>query len=429
MDCTEYRTISLMSHITKILLKIIHERIKNKIDTEVGEEQFGFRKNKGTREAILSIRLVIDKYKEVQKSIYICFIDYSKAFDRVQHEKLIKCLQEIGIDGKDIRLIRNIYWEQTASIRCENSYSPYIEIRRGVRQGCILSPSLFNIYTENIFKNIEEMPGLKINGKIINNLRYADDTVLLAESEHELQRLIDQVDKSSKEYGLDINIQKTKTMVISKDTEEQEINISIHGEKLQQVKHYQYLGHMVTNDGRCETEVKRRIGMAKSTFNDMRKIVTSKQITNKLKMRIIKCYIYSILMYGSETWTLNKQLEDRIGAFEMWVYRRIGRTSWKEKKTNKEVLITLNMKKELLREIKIRQIKYFGHIKRHDTLLKTLLEGKIEGKRARGRQRYKWESNITRWTGYSLAECTTKTRDRGCWRSVAANLRCGDGTL
>ena len=208
VDCTEYRTISLMSHITKILLKIIHERIKNKIDTEVGEEQFGFRKNKGTREAILSIRLVIDKYIEVQKSIYICFIDYSKAFDRVQHEKLIKCLQEIGIDGKDIRLIRNIYWEQTASIRCENSYSPYIEIRRGVRQGCILSPSLFNIYTENIFKNIEEMPGLKINGKIINNLRYADDTVLLAESEHELERLIDQVDKSSKEYGLDINIKK-----------------------------------------------------------------------------------------------------------------------------------------------------------------------------------------------------------------------------
>ena len=82
------------------------------------------------------------------------------------------------------------------------------------------------------------------------------------------------------------------------------------------------------------------------------------------------------LMYGSETWTLNKQLEDRIDAFEMWVYRRIGRTSWKEKKTNKEVLKTLNMKKELLREIKIRQIKYFGHIKRHDTLLKTLLEGK-----------------------------------------------------
>ena len=106
------------------------------------------------------------------------------------------------------------------------------------------------------------MPGLKINGKIINNLRYADDTVLLAESEHELQSLIDQVNKSSNEYGLDINIQKTKTMIISKDTEEQEPNINIHGEKLQQVKHYQYLGHIVTNDGRCETEVKWRIGMA-----------------------------------------------------------------------------------------------------------------------------------------------------------------------
>ena len=112
----------------------------------------------------------------------------------------------------------------------------------------------------------------------------------------------------------------------------------------------------------------------------------------------------------------------------MWVYR-IGRTSWKEKKTNKEVLKTFKMKKELPREIKVRQIKYFGHIKRHDTLLKILLEGKVKGRRARGRQRYKSVNNITRWTVYSLVEYTTKTRDRGCWRSVAANLRCGDGTL
>ena len=126
-------------------------------------------------------------------------------------------------------------------------------------------------------------------------------------------------------------------------------------------------------------------------------------ITNKLNMRIIKCYIYSTLMYGSETWTLNKHIDDRIDVFEICVYRRTGRTSWKEKKTNKEVLTTLNMKKELLIKIKLRQIKYFGHIKRHETLLKTLLEGKVKGKRASGRQRYRWENNITRWTGYSLA--------------------------
>ena len=85
--------------------------------------------------------------------------------------------------------------------------------------------------------------------------------------------------------------------------------------------------------------------MAKSNFNDMKKVLTSKQITIKLKMRIVKCYIYSTLMYGSETWILNKQMEDRINAFEMWIYRRIGRTSWKERKTNTEVMAKLKVKK------------------------------------------------------------------------------------
>src|SRR5579871_1765085 len=133
-------------------------------------------------------------------------------------------------------------------------------------------------------------------------------------------------------------------------------------------------------------------------------------------------------MYGSETWTMNKEMENRIDAFEMWIYRRIGRISWKDKKTNKEVLENLGMKRVLLKELKGRQLKYFGYIKRHDSLLKTLLEGKVEGRRDRGSQRYKWESNIKRWSGYSMSECTTRARDRECWRSVAANLQCGDGT-
>ena len=96
--------------------------------------------------------------------------------------------------------------------------------------------------------------------------------------------------------------------------------------------------------------------------------------------------------------------------------------------TNKQVLGKLGMKKQLLREIKFRQVKYFGHIKRHDTMIKHLLEGKVEGRRARGRPRDKWEGNFKKWTGYSLAVCNTKAKDRGCWRFIAANLRCGDGT-
>ena len=100
------------------------------------------------------------------------------------------------------------------------------------------------------------------------------------------------------------------------------------------MKSYEYLGHTITEDGKCDTEIRKRIGMAKSTFINMKSILISKQITNKLKLRIARCYVYSILLYGSESWTLNKMMEDKINAFEMWVNRRIGHLSWKEKKTN-----------------------------------------------------------------------------------------------
>jgi hypothetical protein len=150
----------------------------------------------------------------------------------------------------------------------------------------------------------------------------------------------------------------------------------------------------------------------------MKSILTSKQITNKLKMRTVKCYVYSVLLYGSESWTRTKMMEDKINAFEMWVYRRTGPISWKEKKTNKAVLEKLGMKQDLLKEVKTRQLKYFGQIKRHYSLLKNLLEVRVEGKRARGRQRYIWENNIKRWTGNSLTECTNGTRDRQRWRSI-----------
>lgn len=315
-----------------------------------------------------------------------------------------------------------MYWEQSATIRTNGNYSPYIDIKRGVRQGCVLSPGLFNIYTENIFKQNEENPGLNINGRTINNLRYADDTVLLAESEHELQELMTQVNHTSQEYGLEINTEKTQTMIISKTNDHPLLNIQVNGEMLKQVKSYLYLGHLITEDGRCETEIKKRIGLAKNTFYNMKHLLTSRQTNNKLKMRVIKCYIYPTLLYGAETWTMNKDLEDRIAALEMWLYRKMGRISWKQKLTNNAVMEKLGVKRELLTEIKIRQMKYFGHIKRHNSLLKTVLEGKVEGSRARGGQRYKWEGNIKRWTDTNLSNLTIKTRDREGWRSFTANL-------
>ncbi|GFO04703.1 endonuclease-reverse transcriptase [Plakobranchus ocellatus] len=127
-ECELHRTISLMSHITKILLKIIMLRIRNKI-SEIAEQQCGFVEDKGTSDAIYILRTLIERALEVQKDVYLCFIDYSKAFDRVRHDEIITQLKQLNMDGKDLRIIKTMYWEQTAAMRIENKTSTFQDIK------------------------------------------------------------------------------------------------------------------------------------------------------------------------------------------------------------------------------------------------------------------------------------------------------------
>ena len=191
--------------------------MSEKINNEVGEEQAGFRKNSGTREAIFNLKIAAEKYLEVHKEIYACFIDYSKAFDTVNHEKLAEILTRIGVDENDIAVITSLYWEQKTCIKFDAELSKPVQIKRGVRQGCVMSPSLFNVYTDFIFREIEELPGLNIGGKNTNNLRYADDTVLLEENEKELQELVTKIKEEIILYGLKMNKNNTQKMVITRN--------------------------------------------------------------------------------------------------------------------------------------------------------------------------------------------------------------------
>ena len=160
-ECSDYRTLSLMSHILKIPLKVILKRHKHKIESVISETQSGFTAGKGTREGIYNMRTIIERYIKCGRDIYIGFIDYEKAFDIVKHDaKIIECMENLDIDGKDIRLIRTLYWNQKAYMRTEDRLSPEIHIKRGVRPGCVLSPCLFNLYTENIFGTMNTNKGI-----------------------------------------------------------------------------------------------------------------------------------------------------------------------------------------------------------------------------------------------------------------------------
>ncbi|KAG1664499.1 Zinc finger protein 239 [Nymphon striatum] len=143
--------------------------------------------------------------------------------------------------------------------------------------------------------------------------------------------------------------------------------------------------------------------MAKTTFKKMNKILTSKSINSKLKLRLANCYIWPILMYASETWTMSLPLKRNINAFEMWVYRRMRKVSWKEKKTNAMVLEQIGVKElNILNTINKRKLGYYGHIKRHDSIQRTILEGKVQGKRGRGRRRNCWTLDIQEISKYKI---------------------------
>ena len=158
-----------------------------------------------------SSKMMIKKKGEFQKNVYFCFLDYTKAFDCVDHNKLWKILKEMGIPDHLTCLLRNLYADQEATVRTGCGTTDWFQIRKVVHQGCILPPCLFNLYAENITRNArldEAQAGIKIAGKNINNLRYADDTTLMAESE-ELKSLLIKVKEESEKVGLKVNIQKT----------------------------------------------------------------------------------------------------------------------------------------------------------------------------------------------------------------------------
>ena len=287
-----------------------------------------------------------------------------------------------------------------------------------MRQGCILSPYLFNIYTEYIFRESQEIEGITVSGKNINNIRYADDTALVADSNENLQQIVNKVKQESDEKGLNMNVSKTKTMVVSK-TEDKKANIFVEGKELEQVKTSKYLGQTIDENGKCEDEVRQRIAKPKSTFLRMKKIFSSRDITLHLKLKLVKCYIMPIMSYAAETWTMYKTMEKKIEAFEMWIFRKLGRISWKDKVTNEDVMKRLHVKREVLTKMKTTKLAYFGHTMRHESLQNTILVGRIEGKRARGRQRKLWTDDIKSWTGNSLTECMRTTQDRAAWRIMA----------
>ena len=301
------------------------------------------------------------------------------------------------------------------------------EIRRGVRQGCVGSPDLFNLYSEVILRALDDVDeGFVVNGVRINNIRYADDTVLLATSQEGLQQLFNTLAEESKRYGLSINAKKTKSMVISKMTPPPTCVLNQDTTTIEQVASFNYLGSMITSDGRSRGEIRRRIALAKSSFGIMRPVLTDRKLSLRIRTRLLKCYVWSTLLYGCESWTMTAETRRNIEATEMWFYRRMLRVSYMDRTTNDEVLNRVHQKRQLYCTILARQAKFLAHSMRKGSMENLVLQGRIKGRRARGRQRLTVMDNFPR---LPVGEIWKLARERKlCYSWLASRPEKGHGT-
>ena len=222
----------------------------------------------------------------------------------MDHNKLWKILEEMGIPSHLTFLLRNLYAGQEATVRTGHGTTDWFQIGKGVCQGYILSPFLFNLYAGYIMRNArldEAQAGIKIARRNIDNIRYTDDTTLMSESEEELKRLLMKVKEKSEKAGLNFNIQKTKIMASGPITSWQ-----IDGETMETVAYFILGGSKITADGDCSHEIKRCLLLGKKVMTNLDSILKSRDITLPTKVRLVKAMVFPVFIYGCESWTIKK---------------------------------------------------------------------------------------------------------------------------
>jgi hypothetical protein len=446
--CDNHRGISLLATAGKLLSRVMLNRITSRIAPLVlPESQCGFRSGRGTVDMIFTARQLQEKCREQRQDLYIVFFDLTKAFDSVNRPALWCILRKLGCPEKFVNIIRSFHDGMSARVLDQGSFSEPFTVTNGVRQGCVLAPTLFSLLlavmlqdafrhsssgvymrfrTDGRLFNLRRLQArTKVLDALIRDLLFADDCALVAHTLADVQLLSDCFSQAAKRFGLTVSIKKTEVLHQPKPgCTSQPPVVHVDGVALNVVDRFCYLGSVISNDASIDNDVTKRLAAANGAFGALEKRLWSEHgVRLETKIAVYKAVVLTTLLYGCEAWTTYRCHIRKLDMFHLRCLRRILRVTWLDKVPNTEVLARCHiggMESLIMRA----QLRWTGHVVRmaDDRIPKMVLYGELkQGTRTCGGQ-YKRFRDVVK---HNLQACNIDTTvwesaalDRTVWRQL-----------
>jgi len=431
-ECSNYRGISLLSVVGKLYGRVLINRISGATECAIGDEQCGFRRGRGCVDQVFAVRQVCEKAIERGKEVAWAFMDLEKAYDRIDRSALWKVLCIYGVGGRLLRGVQSFYNASRACVRVANGVSEWFPVNVGLRQGCVMSPWLFNMYMDGVVREVnarvlgEGCELWKGNERMrLNQLLFADDAAIVADSVEKLQRIVVEFGRVCERRKLTVNVDKCKVMRCARIEQMDRMNIRLNGEVLEEVKMFKYLGSNVNASGDVQGEVVHRINEGQKVLGAVNRVFNNRKVGLNVKKCVYERVIVPTVLYGAETWGLREIERKKLNVFEMKCLRSMIGVTRRDRLRNVVVRDRTGMNVEMTGRVDERVLRWFGHMERMDDarLTKKVMNSRMSGNRPRGRPRYGWMDGVKRALsdrGMNVDDARICARDRHEWRAIVS---------